>query len=240
MSMTDAIAPHTIRWLHTDVSSWAITSQITRVAWGRENLTVDHTMAGRWPVTDGIEGNPWIIAQVNGQWYAATYEWLRSGQVTKGITAENIGPHTKRPPLEAWRPVPGEQVGFLVSTPARDGQRTANERSNIVKASWGDGIINSTSPPPPDVPAHGNDLAQIQSTINKLEAELQTFRQRMVSDLAGVRESIQESVLTSNETLATRLSSEMNRLAQEIVSQVKANTEAAVANIKVSVKWPWR
>ena len=24
--------------------------------------------------------NPWVIAQVNGKWYAGTYEWLRPGQ----------------------------------------------------------------------------------------------------------------------------------------------------------------
>jgi hypothetical protein len=61
---------------------------------------------------------------------------LRPGQVCKGITAANIGGHIKQSPLANWRPRSGEQVGFMVSTLARDANRTSNERTNVVLVRW--------------------------------------------------------------------------------------------------------
>jgi hypothetical protein len=89
-----------------------------------------------------IEGNAWVFARVGGQWYAATYEWLRTGQVCKSIDANNIGPHTSigqnstGNPLHGWRPASGETVGFMVTTRARDGNFTSNERSQVTLVKW--------------------------------------------------------------------------------------------------------
>jgi hypothetical protein len=125
-----------VTFLHTDVSRWQVTSRVTRVKILESDLCIEHTKAGRWPVVDGVEGNPWVIARVNGRWYAATYEWLRGGQTCKGIDRNNIGPHTKVSPLDSWRPQSGETVGFMVSALARTGRGSVAERSNVVLVRW--------------------------------------------------------------------------------------------------------
>jgi hypothetical protein len=100
-------------------------------------VCIEHTKSGRWPVVDGAEGNPWVVAQINGKWYAATYEWLRPGQTCKGsIERDTIGPHTKAEPLLSWRPRSGEIVGFMVSGHARFGPDSVRERSNVVLVRW--------------------------------------------------------------------------------------------------------
>lgn len=140
---TDQIDVATVRWLHADVRDWTISSEVTDVTLpgdGRD-LCIFHTQAGKWPVylDGGVqgEGNPWVFANIGGQWYGATFEWLRPGQQCKPvITRENIGPHTKQPPLSSWVPQPGELVGFMMSTPARSALRTSNERSNVVLVPW--------------------------------------------------------------------------------------------------------
>jgi len=125
-----------VTWLHTNVSGWAETSRITSTSIGNPPICIGHTMAGRWPVKDGLEGNPWIFVNMNGRWYAATYEWLSPGQTCKRIDANNIGPHIGIPPLSSWRPRSGELVGLMVSARARSGGDTVPERSNIVMTRW--------------------------------------------------------------------------------------------------------
>jgi hypothetical protein len=126
-------------WLHENVSEWEVTSEVTGVMIDHDTICIEHTKAGKWPRRGIGEGNPWVVANVDGQWYAATYEYLRSGQTCKHITRRGewgIGPHTKRHPLESWAPRKGELVGFFVSTFARDSTRTSNERSNIQMVEW--------------------------------------------------------------------------------------------------------
>jgi hypothetical protein len=77
-----------------------------------------------------------VFVNRGGQWYGATYEWLRPGQTEKGVTADGIGDNIKVEPLASWQPRPGERVGFMVSTPARDDNRTSNERTNVVMTTW--------------------------------------------------------------------------------------------------------
>lgn len=128
-----------VTWLHANVSGWAITSKITDITIDPDTICIYHTKSGRWPVRDGGEGNPWVFGNVGGKWYAATYEYLRSGQTCKHIERRGewgIGPHTKREPLESWAPRKGERVGFMVSAFARDSTRTVAERSNIVMVDW--------------------------------------------------------------------------------------------------------
>jgi hypothetical protein len=125
-----------VTWLHTNVSSWAETSRITSTSIGNPPICIGHTKAGRWPVKNGVEGNPWIFVNMNGRWYAATYEWLNPGQTCKGIHADNIGPHIGIPPLSSWRPRSGELVGLMVSALARAGGDTVSERSNVVMVRW--------------------------------------------------------------------------------------------------------
>jgi hypothetical protein len=136
----DELVLSAVTWLHADISEWTQSSTITAVRIRQTGLCVQHTMAGRWPVyVDGGvagEGNPWIFANIGGQWYGATFEWLRPNQECKGITRLDIGPHTKRSPMATWVPAHGETVGFAMSTPARSNLRTTNQRSNVVLVVW--------------------------------------------------------------------------------------------------------
>lgn len=133
-----------VTWLHTDVSDWPVTSKIMDIRITSDEICIEHTKSGRWPTYEGdggviAEGNPWVFGNVGGKWYAATYEFLRTGQTCKHIERRGewgLGAHTKREPLESWAPRKGERVGFMVSTPARDSTRTSNERSNIVMVEW--------------------------------------------------------------------------------------------------------
>lgn len=118
------------------VAHWQITSQVTGVSISPGQICIFHTKAGQWPIWQGVEGNPWVVANIGGKWYAGTYEWVRPGQVCKGITAGNIGPHIKFAPMHSWRPRQGEVVYLFMSTLARLGARSTNERSNTVRAVW--------------------------------------------------------------------------------------------------------
>jgi hypothetical protein len=129
-----------VSFLHANISGWAVTSTITGVSITGSQVCVYHTKAGKWPAKNlsgvVVEGNPWVVVNRDGRWYAGTYEWLRPGQVCKGITAGNIGGHIKQAPLANWRPRSGEQIGFIISTLSRDANRTSNERTNVVLVRW--------------------------------------------------------------------------------------------------------
>ena len=151
-SGADEIDVAEVTWLHTNVGGWPAASTITNVrirdvpAGG---ICIEHTKANAWPGTrtqggSNLAGNPWVFGNVGGRWYAATYEWLRPGQICKLTVAGGhkrpsleLGPHIKRPPLDNWVPRSGEKVGFMVSTPARFGpEGPVRERSNIVVVTW--------------------------------------------------------------------------------------------------------
>jgi hypothetical protein len=130
----------TVEWLHANVSQWPVTSQITDVKIGADTISISHTKSGQWPVMNyngvAVEGTPWVLVNRDGKWFGATYEWLRPGQTEKGVSASDIGANIKVEPLASWQPRPGETVGFMVSTPARDGSRTTNERTNVAFTTW--------------------------------------------------------------------------------------------------------
>lgn len=129
-----------VEWLHENVSRWPVTSKITDVRIDADSISISHSKSGQWPALDyngvAVEGNPWVFVNRGGKWYAATYEWLRPGQTEKRVSARDIGANIKVEPLASWQPRPGELVGFMVSTPARDGNRTSNERTNVVLTAW--------------------------------------------------------------------------------------------------------
>lgn len=126
-------------WLHTDVSGWSETSNLRSVTTNSSSITLDYDKANVWPKKHHtgtyLNGNPWIFVKQNGVWYAATWEWLKPGQITKNIKAVN-GDHIKRAPLHNFKPKSGEEYGFMVSGMARDGVRNVKERTNIVMYTW--------------------------------------------------------------------------------------------------------
>ena len=124
-----------IQWLHADVSSWPQTASLhASVGGGTINLPYDKAKV--WPAVGGANANPWVIVNLNGQWYAGTFEWLRYGQTAKPMTVLSGGGHIKVSPLSSWRPRSGERIGLMVSGLARDSTRNVKERSNIVMVTW--------------------------------------------------------------------------------------------------------
>ncbi len=138
---TDQIDLSKVMWLDQDISSWPITTTFRGVNFSDNGLFLDYDVPASWPILniggDDVFANPWVIANVDGVWYAATFEWLRPAQHSKMITADNIGGHIKKAPLVNWKPVDGEEVYFGVSTLVRGSERTVNERSNFARVLWG-------------------------------------------------------------------------------------------------------
>ena len=119
-----------------DIANFKITSTVTNVQIRATQICIYHTKAGQWPVRDGLEGNPWVAAFVNGKLHAGTYEWLRPGQICKDITRGDIGHHVKHGALAGWVPRPGETSYFFVSTHARLGSRTSDEMAAPFAKVW--------------------------------------------------------------------------------------------------------
>lgn len=124
-----------IKWLHTDVSRWPVTADISvSVSGGKVNFP--YSKSRSWPAVDGVNANPWVFAKKDGQWYAATFEWLRFGQTAKP-TYTVRGDHVKVAPLNgSWAPRSGERIGIMVSGLARHKQRNVQERSRVVMITW--------------------------------------------------------------------------------------------------------
>ncbi|WFB37312.1 hypothetical protein P3T73_06000 [Kiritimatiellota bacterium B12222] len=130
-------------FLDADVSGWAQTANLNASVSGG-SIVLDYDQANSWPsasvrAKDGssLNANPWVVVNVNGQWYAATFEWLKTGQTAKPTSVvTGRGGHIVQAPLNTFNPVSGQQYGFMVTTPARGGSRTINERSNISVVTW--------------------------------------------------------------------------------------------------------
>ena len=89
-----------------------------------------------WHAVAGANANPWVFVNLNGQWYAATFEYLRHGQTAKPMSVLNSRDHIKVSPLDKWRAHSGERIGLMVSGLVRGGYRNVKERSNIVMVTW--------------------------------------------------------------------------------------------------------
>ena len=133
-----------VKFLHHNVSSWPQTATITSTTLGGPPVCINHTKVGRWPSGDfsgsgaTVDSNVWVFAKIGGTWYAATWEWLRAGTTCKDFRAEDFRTHVNgASPLSSWTPKSGEQIGLMVSTPARLGpDGPVNERSNVVLVNW--------------------------------------------------------------------------------------------------------
>lgn len=125
----------TVKFLGTDVSSWSVTASLNAsVSGGRVNLP--YSKAKVWPASDGMNANPWVFVNLNGQWYAATWEYLRYGQTLKDMRGKSWGDHIKVAPLSSWEPQSGERIGLMVSGLVRGGLSNVKERSNVCMVTW--------------------------------------------------------------------------------------------------------
>ena len=126
-----------IKWLHTDVSQWAVTASLSANVSGG-TIHMPYSKSKVWPSVDGVNANPWVIVKMDGQWYAATFEWFRYGQTSKpvGVLNGSMGDHIKVSPLNRCRPRSGERIGLMVSGLARAKSRNVKERSNVSMVTW--------------------------------------------------------------------------------------------------------
>ncbi|MFZ3046256.1 MAG: hypothetical protein WA151_10100 [Desulfatirhabdiaceae bacterium] len=125
-------------WLHTNVSGWAQTGVLSSVTLTDSTITLNYNKANVWPQlssSQDVNANPWIFVNLDGVWYAATWEWLKTGQTVKAITSVS-GSHIKMPPLDTFMPVSGVSYGFMVSGLARDSSRNVYERTNLLMVTW--------------------------------------------------------------------------------------------------------
>lgn len=142
-------------WLHggPEVAEWNVDVTLDSVRITPGEICLNHPGDRDWPVfADPVEadGNPWVFAAINDQWYAGTFEWLRPDQKCKRldsdpdgsetgtviVISDKLGPGVKQSPMATWKPAAGEQVYFMLSTRARDGGRTSDERSTIIGVTW--------------------------------------------------------------------------------------------------------
>ena len=125
----------TVKFLNADVSNWAVTASLNAsVGGGKVNLP--YSKARVWPSVDGVNANPWVFVNLGGQWYAATWEYLRQGQTMKDMSGKSWGDHIKVAPLSSWEPRPGERFGLMVSGLVRGGMSNVKERSNVSMVTW--------------------------------------------------------------------------------------------------------
>ena len=127
--------PAGTKFLHADVSAWPVTAKLVSSVSGG-NVSLAYDKADTWPEVDGCNANPWVFVNLDGQWYAATFEWLRGGQTSKDMGGKSWGDHIKVSPLSGWEPTKGERVGLMVSGLARSSVRNVKERSNISWVVW--------------------------------------------------------------------------------------------------------
>ena len=199
-----------VTWLRDqNVSEWEESSEITSVEVRSDgSICIDHTERGQWPsqnVEDvTVDGNPWIIVKLDGQYYASTYEWLRPGQLCKlehtgSIAAlydseDSLGSHIKISPLSQWVPQGGEVVGFMVSGLARHQSTVPNvrKRTNIqwYRLPSADGLIEGEM-------LHATSNSSFSTTTTSTMASGSHFSQR--SDNPPNMLNIVQEVANGNE-----------------------------------------
>jgi len=131
-----------VTWDGLDISGWAVTTDL-RASRSGDKMMLSNSGTSSWKdvgsrTKDGrvVVGNAWVIAKINGEWRAATWEWLVVGQQQKAASAV-AGDHIKKSTWgNDWRPSPGEELYFAVSGLCRDSARNNHERSPFVRVTW--------------------------------------------------------------------------------------------------------
>lgn len=135
-------------WLYPDITDWAETITLSSISLEGELLCLNHDIASQepaWPIvlsfgTTEVVGNAWIFIEERGQWYAATWEWLRPPGQTCKFAAAVDGGHIKADPFgefSGWLPTSGQSYYFMVSGLIRNpNYANVMERSNIVEYVW--------------------------------------------------------------------------------------------------------
>jgi hypothetical protein len=139
---------NTVKWLHVNVTNWPVTANLSSVSVQGGTICMEYDKKSSWPSvaiphnsgngTVDVVANPWVFIEHDGQWYAATWEWMGVGSTCKNKTSV-AGDHIKQPPFGPmdWKPTSGQTLYFMVSGLARFSNiKNVSERSNIVKVIW--------------------------------------------------------------------------------------------------------
>jgi hypothetical protein len=134
----DAVHPDRIRWHNApEAADWPVVTDLS-IDFG-EPATLFHHNADwnrTFPLSGkDLAGNIWVgTKDSGGEWNMCPFEWFLPGQnyFRTGSAAE-YGGHLVS---NMTPPGKGEEVLFMVSTPAKGPQRTDNERSRIIKTTW--------------------------------------------------------------------------------------------------------
>jgi hypothetical protein len=161
IDLASAIVSYPIAPTAAQVAAWPQTARIIAVEQdgaGEGAMCISFSTSHDWPSapffgdpTVPVYANQWYFANIGGQWYAGPGEYLRADRAAvckNGQGTTTIGPDGGwRPPMNTWVPKPGELVGYMISTPARNwpGLRTIDERSNIVVQPWHDSKLQGFS-----------------------------------------------------------------------------------------------
>ena len=126
-----------IVWKGKNVSAWPVTTTLCASITGGM-VKLSYGKARNWPAVNGSCANAWAIVNIDGTWYAGTFETLRPGQTEKhAYTLDGSrGDYFHAQPLSSWRPRSGEVFGLMVSGLCRDADKNVQERSNICMVRW--------------------------------------------------------------------------------------------------------
>ena len=134
------------------VRNMAVTGTMSVQIGGRDNfggemVNLFNSQRSVWPnnIFACCNANAWLVVNVDGTWFAGTWEFMRVGQVTKSTLAL-VGPrHLRFPPLADFRPVNGEIYGFFNSCIVRNGitpnVSNCQERTEIALFQFGVGPV---------------------------------------------------------------------------------------------------
>jgi len=136
-AMQDEIDLSAVAWHGPDIRGWPIASEMPQGAYvSGSMLHFPHTKAGQWAANkSGLEGNPWVIVRVGGQWRAATFEWLRKGQTSKPWEKVRAD-HIKVSAFGDYQLQRGEEFYVIVSGRARGAEIGTQERTAARKVVW--------------------------------------------------------------------------------------------------------
>ena len=206
----------------TDVFSFTPTSKITELEFRSGSLHLRHTKEAVWPFvmldTAQQQATFWVLAQINGQWFAAGMERLRPNQQDKPegdnprgfiagfVEGRNFGPfngHTFQQ---------GERIGFMV---VQGDTRLGNnaplrERSLVVEMAfppsgqilWEEGQVaqpeQPQQPQQPQQPSQGGSPSP-QMSDQQVKQLLQT-----IDDLRKRVDQLSRDALKSGDRVALR------------------------------------
>lgn len=176
----DTVNWSNVDWMDNDPSSWPVNDELYSVSISGRTINVPHSKAGKWPLaypfgdSTTAEGTAWIFVYKNNRWKAATFDFLRPGQTSKGTDNITDACGALRGELSNFTPTAGQLYGFMITGIARSGYtNNIQERSNVVMQTWNgatgrsapDACGGSTTPTPgtPGTPG-GPSITSLSTT----------------------------------------------------------------------------